>query len=174
LDQRGAVLYDPAATLTSMGERLKKDYPLAFGECQQPLPDEHAFVHLFAGLVQMADWLGSDTREKFFPYTAPGEDRTQTAAARAAYAVKSIGLDVSVWKNALHGQPPTFSAAFDVPEARPMQVAAADLSLGNIVVLEAETGSGKTEAALWRFVQLFEADKVEISKKEIRPGSAGV
>ena len=161
LDQRGAVLYDPAATLTSMGERLKKDYPLAFGECQQPLPDEHAFVHLFAGLVQMADWLGSDTREKFFPYTAPGEDRTQTAAARAAYAVKSIGLDVSVWKNALHGQQPTFSAAFDVPEARPMQVAAADLSLGNIVVLEAETGSGKTEAALWRFVQLFEADKVD-------------
>ncbi|MDG5975727.1 CRISPR-associated helicase Cas3 [Hydrogenophaga taeniospiralis CCUG 15921] len=42
-----------------------------------------------------------------------------------------------------------------------MQLAAADLSLGDIVVLEAETGSGKTEAALWRFLKLFEAGKVD-------------
>lgn len=157
----GTVLYDPAATLTSMGECLKQSYPLAFRECRRPLPDQPAFVHLFAGLVQLADWLGSDTREAFFPYTAPGEDRIQSAVTRAAYAVQSIGLDVSAWKSALNGQPPTFSAAFGVPAARPMQLAVADLSLGDIVVLEAETGSGKTEAALWRFVQLFEAGKVD-------------
>ncbi len=42
-----------------------------------------------------------------------------------------------------------------------MQLATADLSLGNIVVLEAETGSGKTEAALWRFVQLFQNGEVD-------------
>jgi len=161
LDRCGAVLYDPSATLASMGKRLKQSFPLAFGECQRLLPDEPAFVHLFAGLVQLADWLGSDTREKFFPYTEPSEDRTQTAAVRAAYAVQSIGLDVSGWKNELHGHPPTFNEAFGVPSARPMQLAAADLSLGNIVVLEAETGSGKTEAALWRFVQLFEVGKVD-------------
>lgn len=161
LANNGTVLYDPAATLTRMGERVKQSYPLAFRECLRPLPDQPAFVHLFAGLVQLADWLGSDTREAFFPYTAPGEDRSQSAVARAAYAVRSIGLDASAWKNELNGQPPTFSAAFGVPTARPMQLAAADLSLGDIVVLEAETGSGKTEAALWRFVQLFEAGKVD-------------
>ena len=161
LDKTGSVLYDPAKTLASMGERMKQSYPLAFEECHQPLPDQPAFVHLFAGLVQLADWLGSDTREGFFPYTAPGEDRTQTAAMRAKYAVHAIGLDVNHWRAELSGVPPTFSTAFDVAEARPMQLAAADLSLGNIVVLEAETGSGKTEAALWRFVQLFESGKVD-------------
>jgi CRISPR-associated endonuclease/helicase Cas3 len=161
LANSGTVLYDPAATLTRMGERLKQSYPLAFRGCLRPLPGQPAFVHLFAGLVQLADWLGSDTREAFFPYTAPGEDRIQSAVARAAYAVHSIGLDVAAWKHELHVQPPSFSAAFGVPAARPMQLEVADLSLGDIVVLEAETGSGKTEAALWRFVQLFEAGKVD-------------
>lgn len=161
LDKAGVVLYDPAATLASMGDRLKQSYPLAFSESQKPLPDHPAFVHLFAGLVQLADWLGSDTREGFFPYTVPGEDRTQTAAVRATYAVRTIGLDVNNWRNELCGEPPTFSAAFDVPQARPMQLTAADLSLGDIVVLEAETGSGKTEAALWRFVRLFETGQVD-------------
>lgn len=160
-DKTGTVLYDPADTLVNMGDRLKRSYPLAFEECHHPLPDQPAFVHLFAGLVQLADWLGSDTREGFFPYTVSGEDRTQTAAARARYAVKTIGLDVNNWRGELCGEPPTFSAAFGVQQARPMQLAAADLSLGDIVVLEAETGSGKTEAALWRFVQLFEAGKVD-------------
>ncbi|MBK6591278.1 MAG: CRISPR-associated helicase Cas3' [Burkholderiales bacterium] len=160
-NKAGEVLYDPANTLVSMGNRLKKSYPLAFTVCNKSLPDQPAFVHLFAGLVQLADWLGSDTREKFFPYTAPGEDRTQTAAVRATYAVRTIGLDVNSWRNELKEQPPIFGTAFDVAEARPMQLAAADLSLGNIVVLEAETGSGKTEAALWRFVQLFQAGKVD-------------
>lgn len=161
LDKSGAVLYDPAVTMASMGDRLQQSYPLAFTACHRPLPDQPAFAHLFAGLVQLADWLGSDTREGFFPYTAPGEDRVQTAPARATYAVRSIGLDVNIWRNELCSQPPAFSTAFGVPEARPMQLAAADLSLGNIVVLEAETGSGKTEAALWRFVQLFQAGKVD-------------
>ncbi len=161
LNKTRAVLYDPATTLASMGKRLKQSYSLAFAECHQPLPDQPAFVHLFAGLVQLADWLGSDTRERFFPYTVPGEDRTQTAAVRATYAVQTIGLDVNSWRNELKGQPPIFSTAFGVTEARPMQLATADLSLGNIVVLEAETGSGKTEAALWRFVQLFEAGQVD-------------
>lgn len=161
LDKTGAVLYDPAAALVSMGERLKQSYLLAFTKCHRPLPDQPAFVHLFAGLVQLADWLGSDTREGFFPYTVLGEDRPQTAAVHAKYAVHVIGLDVNNWRAELCGEPPTFSTAFGVPHARPMQLAAAGLFLGNIVVLEAETGSGKTEAALWRFVQLFEADKVD-------------
>jgi CRISPR-associated endonuclease/helicase Cas3 len=161
LDKSGVVLYDPAVTMARMGDRLRQSYPLAFAACHRPLPDKPAFVHLFAGLVQLADWLGSDTREAFFPYTAPGENRIQTAPERAIYAVRSIGLDVNTWRNELCNQPPVFNNAFGVADARPMQLAAADLSLGNIVVLEAETGSGKTEAALWRFVQLFQAGKVD-------------
>jgi len=36
-----------------------------------------------------------------------------------------------------------------------------DEDLGQLVILESETGSGKTEAALWRFVHLFRAGKVD-------------
>ncbi len=161
LDRNGAVLYDPAATMTRMGERLRQSYTLAFTECIRPLPDKPAFVHLFAGLVQLADWLGSDTRDGFFPYTTLGEDRALTAPVRATYAVRSIGLDVNSSRKQLCSQPPVFNATFGVPDARPMQLAAADLSLGSVVVLEAETGSGKTEAALWRFVQLFQSGQVD-------------
>ncbi len=161
LDKSGVVLYDPAVTIACMGDRLRQSYPLAFTECYRPLPDQPAFAHLFAGLVQLADWLGSDTREGFFPYTVPGENRIQTAPKCAATAVRSIGLDVNTWRNELCNQPPVFNNAFGVAEARPMQLAAADLSLGNIVVLEAETGSGKTEAALWRFAKLFQAGEVD-------------
>lgn len=157
----GTVIYDPAATMARMGERLQHSYPLAFSTCHRPLPDQPAFAHLFAGLVQLADWLGSDTRDGFFPYTAPGENRVQTAPKNAAYAVQTIGLDTMPWRTELLTAPPTFSTAFGVPTARPMQTAAADLALENTVVLEAETGSGKTEAALWRFVQLFQAGRVD-------------
>ena len=161
LDKSGMVLYDPAVTMARMGDRLRQSYPLAFAACHRPLPEQPAFAHMFAGLVQLADWLGSDTREGFFPYTKPGENRVETAPESAKYAVHTIGLDVNTWRKELCSQPPVFNNAFGVTEARPMQLAAADLSLGNIVVLEAETGSGKTEAALWRFVQLFQAGKVD-------------
>ena len=161
LNKSGVVLYDPAVTVASMGERLRQSYPLAFARCDRPLPNQPAFAHLFAGLVQLADWLGSDTREGFFPYSKPGENRVETAPERARYAVHAIGLDVNHWRKELSSHPQGFSSAFGVAEARPMQLAAADLSLGHIVVTEAETGSGKTEAALWRFVQLFQQGKVD-------------
>ena len=161
LNKSGTVVYDPAATMARMGERVQQSYPLAFEVSARPLPDQPAFAHLFAGLVQLADWLGSDTREGFFPYTAVGENRLQTAPKNAAYAVHTVGLDVTPWRRELLSTLPAFNTAFGVPQARPMQLAAADLSFESVVVLEAETGSGKTEAGLWRFVQLFQAGKVD-------------
>ncbi|MFW6028443.1 MAG: CRISPR-associated helicase Cas3', partial [bacterium] len=50
---------------------------------------------------------------------------------------------------------------FQVPAPHPIQAAMADSNLGPLVVLESETGSGKTEAALWRFVQLFRSGRVD-------------
>lgn len=160
-DHHGVVRYDPVATLTRMGEHVRQAWPLAFGPCLQSLPEQPAFLHLFAGLVQLADWLGSDTRDGFLPYTLPGENRVETAPGRASHAVQTIGLDAGQWHAALCNDVPLFQSVFQVPEARPMQLRAAEPALGALVVLEAETGSGKTEAALWRFVQLFQAGKVD-------------
>jgi CRISPR-associated endonuclease/helicase Cas3 len=157
----GKVLYDPAATIAEMGSTLLVAFPAAFEPCQRPLPDTPAFVHLFAGLIQLADWLGSDTRQGFFEYSVAGEDRRRTASARGEHAVRAIGLRAESWRETLRSSAPTFEGAFKLPAPRPMQTAVANLDLGPLVILEAETGSGKTEAALWRFVRLFEADKVD-------------
>lgn len=158
---QGAVLYDPAVTIAEMGNQLLRCFPVAFAPCQRPLPDAPAFVHLFAGLVQLADWLGSDTRPGFFEYSAAGEDRRQTSQQRAAHAVGAIGLAVEPLRRALNKTAPTFEAAFNVPAPRPMQTTVANTSLSPLVILEAETGSGKTEAALWRFAHLFQSGAVD-------------
>jgi CRISPR-associated endonuclease/helicase Cas3 len=153
----GQVVYDPQATLNEIGLCLKRWFAPAF-ESGPTLPDNAEFAHLFAGLVQFADWLGSDTR--FFPYTQPGEDRNQRVWQCASEAVKTIGFDSSPYRSALSDEP-NFSAIFNVDSPRPIQTKMAEQSLGPLLILESETGSGKTEAALWRFAQLFQAGKVD-------------
>lgn len=157
----GQVLYDPAQTVAAMGAEIQAQYPKAFIHDAPELPDTAAFTHLFAGLVQLADWLGSDTRPGFFPYSQPGEIRSKTAPALAQQALRAIGLevgDVATRQQCTHAD---FAQSFGVPAPRPMQAAMADYSLGPVVVLEAETGSGKTEAALWRFLHLWRAGQVD-------------
>ena len=56
----------------------------------------------------------------------------------------------------------TFAILTGRDRPRPAQASAAEFSLDErLVILEAETGSGKTEAALWRFARLFEAGRVD-------------
>lgn len=153
----GQVVYDPQATLREMGQCVTKWFPSAF-EAGPDLPSSPEFAHLFAGLVQFADWLGSDTR--FFPYAQPGEDRNQWVWQRAREAVQKIGFDPTQWRSALVGEP-NFSAIFNVLSPRPIQAKMAQPSLGPLLILESETGSGKTEAALWRFAQLFQTGQVD-------------
>lgn len=153
--------YDPASAVSEMARRVVLSYPLAFTDGHPELPDRPALVHLFGGLVQLADWLGSDTRPGFFPYTEPGEDRIATAATRARHTITVLGLDASTWRTRVAQCPQPFSKVFQVEQPRPMQTAAAANGLGPVVILEAETGSGKTEAALWRFLHLFQQGQVD-------------
>ncbi len=161
IEHAGQVLYDPAQAVQAMGQAIQAQYPEAFALSAPKLPATPAFVHLFAGLVQLADWLGSDTRPGFFPYAQPEEIRSKTARALAQQALAAIGLEVGdalLRQRATHAD---FAQAFGVPDARPMQAAMAGDGLGPVVVLEAETGSGKTEAALWRFLHLWRTGKVD-------------
>lgn len=159
--ESGVVLYEPAETIATMGQTLRIAYPDAFGTVTNELPDTPAFVHLFAGLVQLADWLGSDSREGFFTYSQDGEDRVRGSRERAQRAVQAIGLGADQWRDTLRRSPPRFHDIFRVSAPRPMQTAVVDPGLGPLVVLEAETGSGKTEAALWRFAHLFKVGAVD-------------
>jgi CRISPR-associated endonuclease/helicase Cas3 len=141
--EMGEVLYDPARAVADMGHQILRAFPAAFASSKCELPANAAFAHLFAGLVQLADWLGSDTRSGFFPYSVPGEDRALTGPQRAQHAVRTIGLRVDTWRDALTVAPADFCATFQVAAPRPMQVAIT-LPDSQLVILEAETGSGKT------------------------------
>lgn len=161
IEQAGQRLYDPAAAIAAMGQAVQTQYPLAFAHDAITLPDRPAFAHLFAGLVQLADWIGSDNRDGFFTYTQPGEIRLKTAPAIARKALTAIELIVDAGPQRTQATSADFAQAFEVGPPHAMQAAMADSHLGPVVVLEAETGSGKTEAALWRFLHLWRAGQVD-------------
>ena len=142
-----------------MADALRAWFAPAFaGEDGVELPDASRFHHLVAGLAALADWIGSDTR--FFPYAPvfdPGYDRVARGNARRAVA--AIGLAAGEGRAA--APPPTFLRLTGHPEPRPAQAAVGAVPAGDrLVILEAETGSGKTEAALWRYARLRAAGRV--------------
>lgn len=150
-DADGAPLDD----LRALIRQARARWPRAFGRAA-PLPaDRPPFVALFAGLLTLADWIGSD--EVVFPVPRPdGFDAPEVIAAGAVIA---RGLD-----RMAAAPPASFAEAFGFARdqrPRDAQLAAAAMDLGAVAVLEAETGSGKTEAALWRFAQLHAAGKVD-------------
>jgi CRISPR-associated endonuclease/helicase Cas3 len=151
--------YDPTATLQAIGYLATTGFPDAFTADPKPLPDSDAFGHFFAGLIQLADWLGSSKR--FFPFSAIGEDRLASAPKLAQEAIAAIGLDAEPWRSRIERTAPEFATLFEVPAPRPIQAAMDDAALGPLVILESETGSGKTEAALWRFLHLFRRGLVD-------------
>jgi CRISPR-associated endonuclease/helicase Cas3 len=150
--------YDPLEAIAE----LKGVLDAAFGTAFIPgpeLPDAAAFTHGFAGLVSLADWIGSNAKPDFFPYDlAPGIERTARARERAGMVLRRMRVDMSPARAS--SRVDTFEAVFGF-SPRPLQIAASDPELGPIVVVESETGSGKTEAALWRFRTLFERGEVD-------------
>lgn len=123
-----------------------------------PLPDAAEFVHLFTGLLALADWVGSD--QDFFAFTAqPGADYPAVASQRAAEALRRIGLDTG----ALRLEGADFARMTGGWAARGPQSLIGQLGdKSRLAILVAETGSGKTEAALWHFARLYAAGRVAV------------
>lgn len=144
--------YDPATELGAVIAAARARFPHAF-EPGGPLPQAARFVSLFAGLVTLADWIGSDT-ERFAINGPRGMARRAFAANMAARAVDELGLSRRDWGAGGIGE------VFDFHPWE-SQRRAGEPELGQVAVLEAETGSGKTEAALWRFLCLARAGAVD-------------
>lgn len=149
---RAADGYDPAAEVATLIEQVRARWPLAW-EPGGALPDAPRFVGLFAGLVTLADWIGSDQRR--FPVAGPhGAERDAVRAELAKEAVTARGLSPAATPAA------GFADAFGFGPRGVQSAAAAD-DLGPVALIEAETGSGKTEAALWRWLELRRAGQVD-------------
>lgn len=152
--------YDPRREAAAIGTLLPRWFPAAFGADGSPLPDAERFQHLFCGLVALADWLGSN--RDVFPFVPVLDvDYMEGARRKARQAVAAIGLDAGAWRGRLPG-PPRFADLAPGRSPRGAQAAIGAWPLDDpLLILEAETGSGKTEAALWRFACLFQAGHVD-------------
>ena len=153
---------DPQALVMLVGQLATGWFPAAWKPDAPPLPSAPAFQHMFLGLCNLADWIGSN--EKWFPYVGePRDDYFAVAYRSAKQAITDVGLDLGKQRGQFTGAP-GFHALFPevsgVPNA--IQEAVQGVALSErLVIVESETGSGKTEAALWRFARMYEAELVD-------------
>ncbi len=110
---------------------------------EQPGP---AARNVLAGLVTVADWIGSD--EAHFPPEGPPPDAD--LPERAARAVRDCGFQVPDIKPGL-----SFEAVFGFPPHPVQQTFIECVDGPGLYILEAPMGLGKTEAALYAAYRLM-------------------
>ena len=154
---------DPFAQLRRIGELARRWFPAAWERGGRPLPSATEFQHHFLGLCTLADWIGSNV--EWFPFCGePRDDYMAQAREQAREAVRAVGLDVSEQRERFTGTPgfPGLFPRIDGPPNAIQQAAAEDTAPDEpLVIIESETGSGKTEAALWRFAWMYEEGLVD-------------
>lgn len=155
---------DPFAGIERLASQVRNWFPDAYGADVPPFPDRPELAHAFNGLLTLADWLGSDDRPDFFPL-ANGrfEQRYGWALQRARRLLDALGVRVKELRSGLPS--PRIGMLLESDwEPRPVQEQVFALPTDHspsLVILEAETGAGKTEAAMGRFLRLFQAGKVD-------------
>jgi CRISPR-associated endonuclease/helicase Cas3 len=152
--------YDPIVAVAGLAEDLDRWFPPDSGVKLGFIHHCPALVHGFAGLVSLADWIASNPAEGFFPYDGDDDDRGTLAQQRATSVLRNMRIDVAEARVDLIRRAPTFAEVFGFGP-NPTQERTAAIDLGPVVVVESETGSGKTEAALWRFATLFAEGAVD-------------
>ena len=150
--------YEPQATAELLHERGRTWFPSAFATGPR-IPDSPTLAHFFAGVVALADQLGSD--EEAFEYE-PDPDPLYIERARriAARTVADKAFMRADWARC--APVADVRTLFGYSEPRPLQRASASAPLDTpLLILESETGSGKTEAAILRFASLWRAGIVD-------------
>ncbi len=153
----------PKGCVQRVGRLIREWFPQAFIPDSAPIPDAAAFQHMFLGLCNLADWIGSN--ENWFKFVdAPQDDYIATARDKANQSIKAVGLDLTEQRWRFAGAP-GFDVLFphvDGQDNAIQRAAAQDTPLDQrLVIIESETGSGKTEASLWRFARMYEAELVD-------------
>ena len=135
--------YDPIAEMNGLATELLQHFPMALVAAPK-IQWTCSLDHLYAGVVMLADWLGASLA------VAGAEWRPEVVAAL---------LDALPWSGWHSGAPATLILPGPPIGA---QVVIGEVPLTQrLVVIEAPTGTGKTEAALLRALQLVEAGLVD-------------
>ncbi len=162
-DWRSARGLDPFAGIAKLTRLTRRWFPDAFSDGLEPFPEISEFQHAFSGLVMLADWLGSDTR--FFSYSTEIDHtaRIQFARNKAAAILNEVGLDPTAPRDFTGQEPLSFERISEYPprDFQRTMLELANFRGGSIALLEAETGAGKTEAALAHYATLFQAGEVD-------------
>jgi CRISPR-associated endonuclease/helicase Cas3 len=162
---RAAGGYDPIRSCSDLVEAISSWFPSALEPTK--IAWTSPFGHAFAGLLTLADWLGSDDTVFLLPQDGgpEGPDRFPWALALARNLLCRRGLAPDPARTTASGLTWTCMALTGFAQASLAQ--AAMLSLrdapdnGRTCLIEDETGSGKTEAALIHFLRLFAAGEVD-------------
>jgi len=131
--------------------RLAEELIKEFG----PLPDgppADAIIWFVAGLITIADWIGSD--ENLFSQDARWDMPERRGRAQTALATVN-------WRRFRPRQLTGFGDLFpEIPQANSLQAAAAQVvHEPGIYIIEGPMGYGKTEAALWAAYELIASGK---------------
>lgn len=153
---------NPRCFVEKIGRLMMDWFPVAFYTDAPPLPYAPEFQHMFLGLCNWADWIGSD--ENLFKYCdSPRKDYIHVARNRAGQAIAALGLDVSGQRESVPASS-NFESLFPHISGPPnaIQQSIHKITLDQrLIIMESETGSGKTEAALWRFARMYHAGLVD-------------
>ncbi len=154
---------DPWQGMKELMDDARAAFPEAFEQSIPSISGSAPLQHRFAGLVMLADWIGSHVG--FFPYRKNWqENRTEFARTQALHALKAIGFDTDAQRQSLqeHGFEPAKIFGFTslVPLQQHLNTVTLD-SDKRLLIAESETGSGKTEAAVIWFLRLFTAGAVD-------------
>jgi CRISPR-associated endonuclease/helicase Cas3 len=127
--------------------RLVSELELAFGPLPENPPESEAVLWFVAGLITVADWIGSD-EDRF----SPKGGESQQARANASAALRKLG-----WEPVRFQTGQAFTTLFPACNPpRPLQMAALDqVREPGLYIMEAQMGAGKTEAALGAAYQLI-------------------
>lgn len=152
---------DPEECVRLVSRLARRWFEAAWEPGAPPLPSVPAFQHMFLGLCTLADWIGSN--EEWFPYCADRDGNyIDRAREQARAAISRVGLDISLQRDAMRGGLPGFTQLFEFDPNRIQRRAGDDISPDErLVIIESETGSGKTEAALWRFANMYSQGMVD-------------
>jgi len=148
-----------------MRSRLIRDLELIFNPPNITSPPTerntlNAVSMLIAGLTTTSDWIASN--ENYFPYFGAAVDQKEYVKKSFNYAHQALlSLGWERWEP--DNQRLDFSRLFPNKQPHPLQKAfferAANISSPYLVILEAPTGIGKTEAALWLTDRTLQKEK---------------